>query len=210
VEPTRRDGDPGRRVVTGTRSLAEEVEILRRQVDGLQQRFDDREGHEFPPVDWSSLDREQARDEWDRLTEFVDWLVQRYGLAETIPGCWYRHPPMLEELSALRTGWFGTYVDPTADADAGLAWHENLEKVLLRIREWDRTGCAAGTHRDDHPLPAAVTDDRRVFIDDDIEARPDPADTADGSEPDANGDASGDGPDADGPDEGPRSLRVVE
>lgn len=192
--------------MTGTRSLAEEVEILRRQMDGLQQRFDDREGHEFPPVDWSSLDREQARDEWDRLTEFVDWLVHRYGLAETVPACWYRHAPMLEELSALRTGWFGAYVDPMADADAGLAWHENLEKVLLRMREWDRTGCAAGTHRDDHPLPGAATDDRRLFIDGDIESRPDCADTGDVSDPHATSDGPHDG----GPDEGPCSLRIVE
>lgn len=201
--------------MTGTRSLAEEVEILRRQLDGLLQRFDDREAHEFPPVDWSSLDREQARDEWDRLTQFVDWLVHRYGLAETVPACWYRHPPMLEELSALRTGWFGAYVDPVADADAGLAWHENLEKVLLRIREWDRTGCAAGTHRDDHPLPCTSSDDRRAFIDEDIEARPEPAET-DATAPterpaDAGDrDPDDDGPDYDGPDDERRSLRIVE
>ena len=169
-----------------TRDLDEEVLLLRNQMDELIRSLAEREAFHFRPVEWGSLDRDQAREEWDRITEFADWLVERYGIAETVPACWYRHPPLLEELSALHAAWLGAYVDPDAVADAGVAWHDNLEKVLQRVREWDRTGCAGGTHRDDIPLRVGEQDmDRRRHIDADVDARPEPANAEAG--PDVDG-----------------------
>jgi len=164
-----------------TRSLEEDVLLLRAQLDQLVTSLADRETVQFRAVDWDSLDRVQAREEWERLLGFVDWLVDRYGIAETVPACWYRHTSMLEELSALHAAWLGAYLDPHALADAGVVWHDSLERVLLRLREWDRTGCAGGTHRDEVPLPGfpQQDEDRSRFVDADIDSRPEPPDDTD-------------------------------
>jgi hypothetical protein len=158
------------------RTLDEEVVLLRGEVEALKRWVADVEGLDIHPVDWSSLDREEAEEEWAQLTEFVDWLTDRYGIGETVPPCWFAHPPMLEELSALRAAWLGVYLNPTASADAGVGWHDNLEKVLLRIREWDRCACGGGTHRDDLPVPGDPdsTDARDRYIAADMESRLDP------------------------------------
>lgn len=159
-----------------TRDLHEEVLLLRNQMDDLIRSLAEREAFHFRPVEWGSLDRDQAREQWDRIAEFADWLVERYGIAETLPACWYRHPPLLEELSALHAAWLGAYVDPNAAADAGIAWHDSLGRVLQRVHEWDRTGCAGGTHRDDVPLPSTARqrEERLRFIADDVDARHEP------------------------------------
>ena len=130
-------------------NVAEEVTLLRAQVDYLLERLADADGLGATPVAWCSLDREQAREEWAALVGWVDWLVDRYSLDDRIPDCWHRHPPILEELSALRAAWLGSYEAPNARASDGVAWHDMLDRVLDRIREWDRCGCAHGTHRDD-------------------------------------------------------------
>lgn len=184
-----------------TRNIEEEVLLLRTQLDELFATLADRDAMHFRPVEWDSLDRAQARDEWDRLIGFVDWLVGRYGVAETVPPCWYRHPAIVEELSALHAAWLGAYLDPHAPADAGVAWHDSLERVLQRLREWDRTGCAGGSHRDDVPLPAERhAADRTQFIDADLDARPEPADDR------GNGLAAPAESDEDG---GPSTLRLL-
>jgi hypothetical protein len=55
-------------------------------------------------------------------------------------------------LSALRTAWIGAYLDPQARLDDPVRWHELLIGTLDRIRNWDRRGCADGTHRLDQAL----------------------------------------------------------
>lgn len=83
---------------------------------------------------------------------------------------------MHEELSALRTAWLGAYEAPNARPVDGVSWHDMLDRVVVRLREWDRCGCARGTHRDDSP-----TDDdenalqqRSVYIRADVGTRPAP------------------------------------
>ena len=189
-----------------TRSIEEDVLLLRTQLDELINTLADRDAMHFRPVEWDGLDQAQARDEWDRLIGFVDWLVDRYGVAETVPACWFRHTAMLEELSALHAAWLGAYLDPHAPADAGVAWHDSLERVLQRLREWDRTGCAGGTHREDVPPPGcpAQVVDRGRFVDDDVASRPEPPD--DGDPPvDLDRDGEGD----DGGDDPPVTLRLL-
>ena len=156
-------------------NVAEELTLLRAQVDYLLERLADADGLGATPIAWCSLDREQAREEWAALAGWVDWMVDRYGLAEQIPTCWYRHPALLEELAALRTAWLGAYEAPNARASDGVAWHDMLDRVRVRVREWDRCGCAHGTHRDDvetgdvRDVPA-----RSAFIRADIDTRPAP------------------------------------
>jgi hypothetical protein len=157
-------------------SLAEDVALLRAQVDYLLERLTDADGLGATPIAWCSLDRDQAREEWALLAGWVDWLVDRYGLAERVPLCWYRHGAMHEELSALRTAWLGAYEAPNARPTDGVTWHDMLDRVVVRLREWDRCGCHRGTHRDD---TAAGDDDdaiqeRTSYIRTDVQTRPGP------------------------------------
>ncbi|WP_433635591.1 hypothetical protein [Nocardia sp. CA-120079] len=59
-----------------------------------------------PPPDlmwsWRHMPRERALQAWFELLDWVEWLRYRYNLAQgQISGCWYRHPPAVEQLWAL-------------------------------------------------------------------------------------------------------------
>lgn len=161
----------------------DEFALLRAQVDYVLDRLADADGLGASPVCWTALDREQARSEWASLAGWVDWLVDRYGLSERIPGCWYRHPALLEELSALRCAWLGAYESPAARSTDGVYWHDMLDRVLGRIAEWDRCGCVRGAHRDDVTVEGDQTlvTERARHIRADVETRPAPTN----AEPDA-------------------------
>lgn len=120
---------------------------------------------------WSSLTAAEASLAWAHLTGWVDQLVARYGLHEAVPACWYAHPPLVEELSALRAAWLAAY-HPRAKPDQAAVWHDVLDRVLTRVRGWNRTGCA-GTHRPEPPLTPHEDDaaDRRSYIAADLEHR---------------------------------------
>jgi hypothetical protein len=165
-----------------TSPLDEQVALLRQQVDDLYARFADVEGLSAGPVNWLFLDADTAAEAWAGLTGWVDWLLERYRLTETVPGCWYAHPPIFEELSALHAAWLGAYKDPDADSSIGVIWHDALERVTQRIRELDLTGCAtAGNHRPEVPVPpnAAMLAARADAIRVDIAHRPRPTTPSD-------------------------------
>ena len=88
-------------------------------------------------VNWRSLDREEAAGEWEKLHDWVSWVVVRYQLPmTTLPRCWYAHGPFVEELSALRTSWVLAYVTPGRSGQAGVDWHVHFANALLRLRMW--------------------------------------------------------------------------
>jgi hypothetical protein len=156
----------------------EEVELLRAQVDNLLERFGTVDGL-ARPICWSALDAGAAKQAWPLLAGWVDWLIDRYRLAETVPACWYAHPPILEELAALRSAWLGAYCCRAAQPGDGVEWHDMLERVLVRIRDNDLAGCAAaGTHRADvdPPQNPDAIGRRAAAIRADIAARPQTAD----------------------------------
>jgi hypothetical protein len=100
----------------------------------------------------------------------VDWLVDRYSLDDTLAGCWYRHGAIVDELDALRASWTAAYLDPAARPTDSAYWFDLLHRTLDRIRDWDRYGCAAGTHHDDsspssEPREARQSRDQFVFAD---------------------------------------------
>ena len=132
-------------------TLADEVVLLRSQMDYLLERLADNPGLTNNPVNWRDLNTDDAAEQWGRLTTWVDWLRERYTLTDRVPACWYEHAPMLEELSALRVLWVAAFLDKDATAAAAVAFHDALDRVLTRIRRWDRSGCCDGSHRPEAP-----------------------------------------------------------
>ncbi|MEV6527680.1 hypothetical protein AB0M43_37735 [Longispora sp. NPDC051575] len=99
-------------------------------------------------IDWRSLEPDAAHRAWLWLIKEVGALVDRYGLQEAIPACWYRHGALVEELSALCLSRRVAY-DPKSDSHQPLRWHEALAKARTRIEVWDRdTQCLHGRHTD--------------------------------------------------------------
>lgn len=106
------------------------------------------------PVCWATLDDAAADAALNALGGWVSWVTRRYALDQRIvPPCWHRHGALVEELSALRTGWQAAY-SPTAPGNAPLDWQAMFAAARHRLQEWvARTGCRANEHREDH-LPA--------------------------------------------------------
>jgi hypothetical protein len=122
---------------------------------------------------WRTLTPTEAAHAWDTLTGWVDWLVNRYSLDDTLPACWYRHGPMVDELDALRASWVAAYLDPAARPTDSAYWLDLLHRTLDRIGDWDRYGCAAGTHHDDSSSsdPGHYRQIRDDFVFADVNAR---------------------------------------
>ena len=103
---------------------------------------------------WHRLTPGEAGHAWEALTGWVDWLLERYCLDDSVPACWYRHGAMTDELDALHVAWVAAYLDPHAKSIDAIVWLDLLDQTLSRLRNWDRYGCSAGTHHDDTPAPA--------------------------------------------------------
>jgi hypothetical protein len=106
---------------------------------------------EVAPWTWRELDCEGALATWTALSSFVDWLVGRYDLGDAVPRCWFRHGALTEELTALWASWTAAYLDPEANPDAPITWHERFASCRVRLGEWDLLGCAQRGHRDGAP-----------------------------------------------------------
>lgn len=179
-----------RKLADDMRALSEQVQALRDDITVLREDVDDlniRGASPTAPVGsspspsgtpprahvWHTLRRSAAGSAWDQLAGWVDWLIERYRLEDTLPVCWYRHGAMVDELDALRAAWTAAYTTPGARPNDAAAWMALLAGALTRIREWDRHGCAAGTHRDSPgPAASAAGVDRLLWLQADIEARP--------------------------------------
>lgn len=150
---------------------------------------------------WHTLTRAEAAKAWDTLTCWVDWLIDRYHLEDTVPDCWYRHGALVDELDALRAAWTSAYLHSNASIGEASTWHMLLANGLTRIRGWDRYGCATGTHRDEVPSPTdePAREARRTYLRADVRARegPPPAQPVEAkhappSDSGSSGDVSGD------------------
>jgi hypothetical protein len=122
---------------------------------------------------WQNLKPTEAAKAWTSLMSWVDWLVDRYQLDNYLPDCWYRHGSIIAELDALRASWNGAYLDAAARPADPAYWHELLNRTMTRIHEWDRYGCAAGTHHDDVKAApdSAARARREEFVFADIDSR---------------------------------------
>ena len=121
-------------------------------------------GWEPQPIRWPSLNSDAAHDAWHDLDAWTRWCVTRYGLDHrTIPPCWYRHGALVEELSALASGWQAAHCT-TAPASGPLEWHSHFTAARTRLTDWvARCGCRPDQHRDQH-LPTWVAEPDADFL----------------------------------------------
>lgn len=114
------------------------------------------------PWNWKELDGPKAAQLLTGLREWVDWYNARYGVtADTrIPGCWYRHTPVVEELTAVWTAWQAAYYGHQSPNDAPAYWHERiLWPTITRIKKssWGLGACNPH-HKDPRPGKEPSTD----------------------------------------------------
>jgi hypothetical protein len=154
--------------------IDEQVARLREDVDLLLlTRGETSPRAAVPDASWQAMSPARAAEAWTALIEWVDELVERYALDETIPACWYAHGAMVEELHALHLAWLGAYTGRSGQPTDRAYWHELFARCLARIREWNRHGCAAGAHRGDDPVPPtdAQRTKRGAHVHADLQAR---------------------------------------
>ncbi|HET6293840.1 MAG TPA: hypothetical protein VFG33_10705 [Kribbella sp.] len=97
---------------------------------------------------WRDLEPSIAADELEHLTDWVNWINQRYRLDhKVVPPCWAQHGCLVEELSALHTYWQACYLEDASPADP-VGFHRDLDLALRRLRDWSsRLGCSRIAHR---------------------------------------------------------------
>ncbi|WP_439681748.1 hypothetical protein [Embleya sp. MST-111070] len=109
------------------------------------------EGPVAADYDWRVLDADATREAWERLIDWVEWLVSVFPVADVLPGCWYEHPVLVWELTALQLAFTDAYEVPDAPRGAPLGWMEALQRAHGRWRMWDQHKCAgAGRHKAGH------------------------------------------------------------
>lgn len=131
---------------------------------------------------WDGLDRASAARLWEELVRWVDWLRYRYEIVEKIPPCWYRHPRLVEELTALMAAHRAAYHQLHAEGKTGLpywtdmaAWHtQYLRPFLAIVRDCGVSSCTVNNCGklpiEYRPLPAQLGE----WIDNDIAHRREP------------------------------------
>lgn len=101
-------------------------------------------------TDWHTLPDGDAKDVWETLRGWVEWVTVRYSIPiSVVPNCWYKHGALVEELAALHTAHRAAF-DP-ADAGFGpIGWHERLHLALPRLTRAYGGGCST-EHRPTKP-----------------------------------------------------------
>jgi hypothetical protein len=136
------------------------------------------------PVVWKDLDDVTAAKTWRALADWVAWLRGRYPLARQVPPCWWRHPELVEETTALWLAWKDAYLEKGAPLTAAADWHGRwLPEYLRRIGAGGWNIACEGEHKE---RVAALYDARGVdnlvdferFVDEDAENRRTKADAA--------------------------------
>jgi hypothetical protein len=106
------------------------------------------EGEKPAPWSWRHLPERQAAALWRELADWLTWLHTRYPLAETIPACWWRHPEIVEELTAAHAAWKAAYTSPGASPYAPGEWHDRwLPGLEHRLATRWRTGRCTEAHQ---------------------------------------------------------------
>lgn len=101
---------------------------------------------------WAAMDPADRRARLRELATWVDWLRSTFELHNNIPQCWYRHPPVVEHLTALYVGWIRTYAaDQAPGRELGEAdWINTLHAFTPRLQ---LAACATGRHEEPPAAP---------------------------------------------------------
>lgn len=137
----------------------------------------DAETEELEPsrFTWRYLDTDQARQLWDELIDWTTWIRGRYELDTKIPPCWYRHSPVVEELSALMVAWTDAYYRGDEYRDDLTAWHTQwFWPAIHRIRTISDFETCTHSRCASRPVEPITLDGIDEFVASDIEDRPPP------------------------------------
>lgn len=85
---------------------------------------------------------------WQRLDDWVSWLVATYKLTSIIPTCWPEHPALREELIGLRVAWAGAWTSGSSH-EAIVVWHEKLFHARARMLDGNWGSPRCNGHHDD-------------------------------------------------------------
>jgi hypothetical protein len=110
----------------------EQLEQLEATIEELLADRDTPTGGTQRPVVWAQLTPTEAHRTWRTLAAWVGWLRGRYPLANQVPMCWWRHPELVEELTAVWLAWRDAYVEKGAPLTAGADWHARVLPEFLR------------------------------------------------------------------------------
>ena len=162
--------------------LAQMSEALEDLLDGDQGAPG---GHRGPVV-WDALTPHDQARTWRALAAWVGWLRRRYPLAHRVPLCWWRHPELVEELTALWLAWRDAYVEKGAPLTGGADWHGRwLPEFLRRMGAGGWNVACEGLHR---PLVEDLYDDRQIDDPDEFARQTQPASAMDMATPENEGD----------------------
>lgn len=123
------------------------------------------------PWAWADLDAAGTRELYLELSEWVEWLAQRYLIhlsQERIEFamCWYRHPVAVEMLTALMVAHKAAYSPAQVAPSTALAeWHDRtLWPMLREFKALDIfRRCMKGTHTDPDYLRRDLATNKEDF-----------------------------------------------
>jgi len=95
-------------------------------------------------TNWRELTDSEAAEYWRALRSWVEWFATRYNIPVSIvPDCWWRHGPLVEELSALHAAHVAAF-DPSDSGFGPIGWHERLAIAIPRLNRSYGGGCNNG------------------------------------------------------------------
>ena len=154
----------------GLNRLSDQVRQLTEQLSHpppatTQDAADALDGDKPMPWNWRHLPERQAAALCRELADWLTWLHSRYPLAETIPACWWRHPEIVEELTAAHAAWKAAYTSPGASPYAPGEWHDRwLPGLEHRLATRWKTGRCTEHHQDRSTAAyGAAVDDPNAF-----------------------------------------------
>lgn len=113
-------------------------------------------------TNWRELSDAEASERWQSLREWVEWFTVRYNIAiSVVPDCWWRHAPLVEELSALHTAHLAAF-DPSDSGFGPIGWHERLTIAIARLNRSYGGGCNNG-HKPIRPRSWAQSTDEQEW-----------------------------------------------
>lgn len=100
------------------------------------------------PVVWHKGNEEERAALWGEFTAWVIRMADTYELTtEQLPhACWWEHGSVVDELTALWTGWESAYGNEEDAAAGPYLWHDGWSRGIERISRIWLGECTNGYH----------------------------------------------------------------